>query len=95
MTEANVWNGGDADKADDNIEFNGNTLIVLNGLEAQNFPKYMVTVLNAPADYQPGETLDAMLKTLSGGIYQGQNFIMSTTSYVHSANDDDDNASSA
>ena len=85
-----MWNGGDADKADDNIEFNGNTLIVLNGLEAQNFPKYMVTVLNAPADYQPGETLDAMLKTLSGGIYQGQNFIMSTTSYVHSANDDDD-----
>lgn len=86
VTEANVWGGGDADKADDNIEFNGNTLIVLNGQEAQNFPKYMVTVLNAPADYQPGETLDAMLETLSGGIYQGQNFIMSTTSYAHDKN---------
>ena len=58
VTEANVWNGGNADKTDANIEFNGNTLIVLNGLEAQNFPKYMVTVLNAPEDYQPGETLD-------------------------------------
>lgn len=88
VTEANVWNGGDADKADANIEFNGNTLIVLNGLEDQNFPKYMVTVLNAPADYQPGETLGAMLKTLSGGIYQGQNFIMSTTSYAHDKNAD-------
>ena len=88
VTEANVWDGGDADKTDDNIEFNGNTVIVLNGLEDQTFPKYMVTVLNAPADYQPGETLDAMLKTLSGGIYQGQTFIMSTTSYVHNANAD-------
>ena len=88
VTEANVWDGGDVDKTDDNIEFNGNTVIVLNGLEDQTFPKYMVTVLNAPADYQPGETLDAMLKTLSGGIYQGKTFIMSTTSYVHNANAD-------
>ena len=30
VTEANVWDGGDADKtASDNIEFNGNTVIVL------------------------------------------------------------------
>lgn len=84
--EASVWNGGDADgTANDHIEFNGNTVIVLHGQEKNNFPKYMVTVLNVPDGYKPGSTLDAMLATLSGGIYQGNgsnNFIMSTTSYV-------------
>ena len=84
--EASVWNGGDADgTANDHIEFNGNTVIVLHGQEKNNFPKYMVTVLNVPDGYKPGSTLDAMLATLSGGIYQGNgsnNFIMSTTSYA-------------
>ena len=84
--EASVWDGGDADgKANDHIEFNGNTVIVLHGQEKNNFPKYMVTVLNVPDGYKPGSTLDAMLATLSGGIYQGNgsnNFIMSTTSYA-------------
>ena len=84
--EASVWDGGDADgTANDHIEFNGNTVIVLHGQEKNNFPKYMVTVLNVPDGYKPGSTLDAMLATLSGGIYQGNgsnNFIMSTTSYA-------------
>ena len=88
--EASVWDKGtaDTDIPADNIEFNGNTVIVWNKVEKKGYPKYMITVLNAPANYEPGSTLDAMLATLSGGIYQGDNsksFIMSTTSYVHDA----------
>ena len=84
VTEASVWNGGQAVTPDGNIEFNGNTVIVLRGLTANDYPDYMVTVLNAPTAFQPANTLTGMQTALSGGIYKSgnSNFIMSTTSYV-------------
>ena len=93
VTKANVWDGGssvegEGGKPDENIEFNGKTVIVLRGLTETDYPKYMVTVLNAPSGFTPGNTLTEMLASKSGGIYMGPEdetkyFIMSTTSYAH------------
>ena len=88
VTEATVWNGGTAAADDGNIEFDGNSVIVLRGLTSNNYPNYLVTALNVPAGFTPANTLTEMEKTLSGGeagIYKStsaKNFIMSTTSYA-------------
>lgn len=88
VTEATVWNGGTAVEGNGNIEFDGNSVIVLRGLTSNNYPNYLVTALNVPAGFTPANTLTEMEKTLSGGeagIYKSataKNFIMSTTSYA-------------
>ena len=92
VTEASVWNGGKPNDAnpDANIEYFGNNVLVLSGLDNNNFPKYMLTVLNAPAGFTSEMTLqgtaDRLLEQAAtatdGGIYGGSgNFIMSTSSY--------------
>lgn len=82
VTQASVWNGGDPVGGDGNIEFNGNSVVVLRGLTGTSFPKYMVTVLNAPAGFQPGQRLDGMLATMAGSMYNNAGeFVMSTTSH--------------
>ena len=88
VTEATVWNGGTAVEGHGNIEFDGNSVIVLRGLTSNKYPNYLVTALNVPAGFTPANTLTEMEKTLSGGeagIYKSisaKNFIMSTTSYA-------------
>ncbi len=91
VSEAEVWDGGDAtgEPGDDmNVEFEGNTVIVLKGLTGVGYPNYVVTVLNKPDNFQPGGTLAEMGALLadasSEGIMQGTNtnFTMSTSSYV-------------
>lgn len=91
VTKANVWDGGTANTNTpaENIEYFGKSVIVLKGLTATNFPKYVVTVLNTPTGFVPGKTLKEMESTLSyaaartdGGYRNGDNFIMSTTSFV-------------
>lgn len=90
VTEATVWNDGTAVDGDGNIEFDGNSVIVLRGLTSNNYPNYLVTALNVPAGFTPANTLTEMEKALSGGeagIYKStsaKNFIMSTTSYARS-----------
>lgn len=91
VTEASVWNGGNPNPANpDNIEYFGNNVLVLSGLDNNNFPKYMLTVLNAPAGFTSEMTLqgtaDRLLEQAAtatdGGIYgASSNFIMSTSSY--------------
>lgn len=86
VSKANVWNGGTSNTANptENIEFTGNSVVVLKGLEEKKvYPKYMVTVLNAPAAFEPGATLKEMEQKMAGGYKNGNGyFIMSTTSYV-------------
>ena len=86
VAEANVWNGGTATEKDQNIEFNGNYVGVLRGLTEKTFPKYVVTLLNAPAGFQPAVTLEDMEKVLAGGFSRKEDdnnyFIMSTTSFA-------------
>lgn len=94
VSKANVWKGGmdngtDGETTNENIEYFGNSVVVLKGLQERTFPSYMVTVLNAPADFNPGTTLDEMEKALSyanastESYKNGVHFIMSTTSYNH------------
>ncbi len=96
VSEASVWTGGTESTTDpaENIEFRGNSVVVLNGLEGKNFPKYMVTILNKAADFEPASTLaemeKAMATTTAGetGITVADGttnyFTMSTTSYKQS-----------
>lgn len=68
----------------DNIEVFGQNVLVLKNLTTNTTPKYMVTVLNAPADFKPGATLDDTRAALSA-IRNNDNkktFVMSTTSFV-------------
>ncbi len=92
VSEASVWNGGNpTNNTNGNVEFKSSTVIVLEGLTGKSYPNCVVTVLNKPSSFQPGETLDEMATLLSDaaaeGIMLGQNtnFVMSTSSYVASA----------
>lgn len=90
VSQGSAWNGG-SDGTDANVEFNGNNVVVLKGLTKKNYPMYMVTVLNRPASFTPGETLDEMEKTLANqsatGIKDEEgNFVMSTTSWAGQKN---------
>lgn len=94
VTAANVWDGGTSGSFEEgNVEFNGNTVVALKGLTGIAFPKYLVTVLNRPASFKYGDTLDEMQTLLSdenatdGGIKNGKYFIMTTSSYNRSGNE--------
>lgn len=88
VSEGSAWNGGAANNANpvETIEFKGNTIVVLNGLDKKNYPKYMVTLLNKPATFSAPQTLDEMETALVDGITTTVNnsnyFTMSTSSYV-------------
>lgn len=87
VAQGSAWNGGQVNNTDSYIEFDANTVVVLKGLTENNYPKYMVTVLNKPTDFEPGATLTAMKTAMAGivnGYYEEDNtkyFTMSTTSY--------------
>lgn len=96
VAQSNDWTGGNSATGDNkNIEFKSNAIVVLKGLTEKNFPTYMVTVLNKPESFTPGNTLDNMINTLSEqnaeGIKTVQTskessttyFVMSTSSYKH------------
>lgn len=87
VSEGSVWNGGDVTEKDKNIEFKGENVVVLKGLTHKNYPRYMVTVLNRPEDFQYGETLEEMEKKLASDVSVGHRdsegkFVMSTTSWA-------------
>ena len=57
VTQAKAWNDGKDNEAepDENIEYFGNSIIVLKGLSQKGFPKYLVTVCSTPPpDSNPG-----------------------------------------
>lgn len=88
LTRANVWaDGNDVNEENGNVEFNGNTVVVLKGISDKSLPKYLVTVLNTPSSNLYGATLEEMQALLTnteatdGGFMSGNDFIMSTSSY--------------
>lgn len=97
VSEGSAWNGGAAstNKPAENIEFKSNTIVVLKGLTKKNYPKYMVTLLNKPSDFTVPQTLDEMEQKLLNDITttigetDTKYFIMSTSSYVRSEEDND------
>ena len=96
VTQGDVWTDGNASTTTPagNIEFTGNNVVVLKGLDKKSYPKYMVAVLNRPTGFVYGKTLDEMQTVLADnnteGIYYPTTtnnvttnyFTMSTTSYT-------------
>lgn len=85
--EAEIWRdggmntpSGDQPNDKDNIEHLGKNVIVLKGLKSTAYPKYMLTILNQPANYKPEATLAATAKALVNWGATA-NFMMTTTSY--------------
>lgn len=80
--EAEIWREGGMNTAnpDANIEHFGKNVIVLKGLKSVGYPKYMLTVINAPVNYHPEATLEATAKALTSWGATA-NFMMTTTSY--------------
>lgn len=85
--QATIWDGGTASttKPDENIEFRGNNVLVLNKLQNGGYPNYMITVLNG-ATYTDEELTGKSMADFSAFITNwGTNtdggFQMSTTSY--------------
>lgn len=87
VAEGSAWNDGNATEGtNNNIEFKSKTVVVLKGLKEKKYPKYMVTVLNQPTGFKPGESLAQMEKVLSDNVHTTNDgktyFTMSTTSYT-------------
>lgn len=85
--EASIWRDGGMNTANppENIEHFGKNIVVLRGLQSAGYPKYMLTVINAPYNYHPEATLEATAKAL---VNWGEtnNFMMTTTSYYGGSN---------
>ena len=89
ITSANVWQA-DESTQNPNIEYMGTNTLVLRNLTKENLPVYMITVLNAPSEKnvtfakqveQNNWTMEETRnRTMS--IRNGNNFIMSTTSFL-------------
>ncbi|MCD8291083.1 MAG: Mfa1 family fimbria major subunit [Prevotella sp.] len=84
-----LFSGEASNTTDQNIEFRSKSMIMLGGVDINNYPKYVVTVLSKPTDFQPGKTLSSMETLLADedgdGIKQDGNFVMSTSSYYDSS----------
>lgn len=84
VTRANVWKAATGTDAP-NIEYMGANTLVLRNLTKDNLPVYVVTVLNAPADFaETVETNNYSMEQLAKqpfAIKTGSNFVMSTTSF--------------
>lgn len=84
VTEAHVWQGGKEDASNDNVEFFGNQKLEVKGLNKDNLPKYLLTVLNIPNDFTPKRTIEETVAqevnykvTKDGKTY----YVMTTSSF--------------
>lgn len=94
VLESNTWLGS-SDGTEENVEILGENTVVLTGLTGKNYPNWVVTVLNRPDDFTPGETLDEMGKILVDAYAleatetSTKDFIMTTSSYYGADNKQD------
>lgn len=88
VQEASVWNGGndngDHGSIGNKIEYIGKNVLVLKGLTSNEYPNYMLTVLNVPDYFAPtrGMTLDQVRDALVDIYDPESRFVMSTSSYI-------------
>lgn len=72
---------------DGNIEYIGDkNILILNGVRANNYPEYVITVLNAPADFTPGMTMQETADKLATyandfATTRQAPFVMTTSSF--------------
>ena len=75
-----------------NVEYIGEkNVLILNGVTTKNYPEYVVTVLNAPADFEPGQTLQETadkLATYATDFSKDRKapFVMTTSSFFGDKN---------
>ena len=94
VTEAQLTTSGtptptEGQVSGENIEFKTNAVLVLTNLNQQNYPKYVVAVLNKPQDFKLGATLNAAKENLleqglaGTTITEGSKtyFVMSNSTY--------------
>ncbi|MCD8296876.1 MAG: Mfa1 family fimbria major subunit [Prevotella sp.] len=81
-TNTATWSDGSG-----NIEKQSSNVVILEGLTGQGYPKYVVTVLNKPDNFDHGNTLDELQTKTVSSILSGDNFIMSTSSYSGASTD--------
>lgn len=86
--KASVWSdGGMNPNEPNNIEHFGNNVIVLTGLTTTSYPKYMITVINQPANFdqqiEAAGTLAGVSKLLTQWKNADENFVMTSTSYYN------------
>ncbi|MDE6120273.1 MAG: fimbria major subunit, partial [Muribaculaceae bacterium] len=79
--EASVWSDGTVQPEGSNVEFKSNTQIVLEQIKDRTVPKYLLTVLNQPANFEVGRTLEDTRNILLNCLNEDKNFVMSTTSF--------------
>lgn len=88
---ASIWKNGAAvtdPEQGGNIEYIGGNVIVLDNLESNQYPSYILTVLNRPDSFNPtaGQTAAQITRELAQFGALG-NFVMSTSSYYTPAAD--------
>lgn len=84
---ANIWRDGH-NGTTPNIEYMGSNVLVLDNLDSNTYPNYVLTVLNRPAGFNPtaGQTAADITRELTEFGALG-NFVMSTSSYYTPAAD--------
>lgn len=85
VTQATVWDGGnESEGTNSNVEYLGNNTLILRGLNKDALPKYLITILNKPADFEPANTIEATAEKLVGITSDANGkevFVMSTSSF--------------
>lgn len=85
VTSASGWNegatNGSDSETDNTIEHVGSPVVLLQGLKDKSYPSYVVVLLNVPAGFELGATLEEAQKTLAGGIKNGTDFYMSSSTF--------------
>lgn len=77
------------DGTDENVEIIGDNTVILTGLTGKNYPTWVVTILNIPENFTPGNTLAEMQqKVIDSYKNDAGNFIMTTSSYFGDDNKD-------
>ncbi len=96
VAESDAWNENGTEQPDTpaNIDFESNTILTLYGLADKSYPTWVVTVLNAPENFEAPEQLEDFYRLLASASDEGYSkkvgettyYTMSTSSYVDSDN---------
>lgn len=103
MTEASVWGDKEGSTETPNVEIERESVLVLRNLKKDELPAYLITVINAPADFITKassktdyyKTMDDMHKEtmdiFRNPSAESKRFVMSTTSFYDKNNTHNDN----
>ncbi|MCM1519378.1 MAG: fimbria major subunit [Lachnoclostridium sp.] len=91
----NIWSGATETTNAPNIELIGNHNLTVRNLSEDNLPTWVITVVNAPADWAESvETRNLNMKEVAKERFEiltGENFVMATTSFFDGEADRYDN----